>query len=409
MPDASQPSIPPSLKDLAAIAEMRRTDPVFWHESHKCWVVTRYEDVDFCLDSDGTLLSSSFYDWHLRSLPRVMRPRFADLMELPAHVLTVQDGPYHDLLKAEITSVFNRAVKKAAPDIEAVVARVISDLPERFDFVSAVASPLAHRAICRTIGVSTQAEARIIAAATDVLMFLGFDPEAQPSTLMDRATRAKASLFELMVYLEERIVDSHERPRGDFIGEMVTAPPRDGCPGLSAGEMAYQALTLLIAGFITTTNFLSLSVRRLLEDNVDLRALATDQGLLRRTCESLLRLDGPTVFVMRRALRDFELHGKTVRKDDPVLLHLLSANHDEERFGPTGPVGACPASAGHIAFGKRLHYCTGVPLAKFLGLKVFEEIGARCPDLRLQDGDAPQPFTGIAAVFGLSRLPLQRG
>lgn len=378
--------------------------PVVWSDDIRCWIVSGYQEVQTCLDHDGIWLSSAFYEFLQSTFPKSLHARFSELLELPANLLTIQDDPYHGHAKKAVTGAFNRSVRLVAADIETDIDETVAALPNEFDFVASVAAPLANRSICRTIGISEQKTDAVIAAATDILDFLGFDPKATAKDMLARADAAKTSLAFLTSLLEQMIIDAEAAPGQNLVSELVhNRKPSE--PWLSPPEIAYQVLTLLIAGFITTTHVLSAGAYRLLSDGPGFGALHDDQKNLRRCVDAMLRMDGPTVFVMRRARTGFSLGGQHIKDRDTLLLHLRAANHDSKKFNPC-PIGQGDNDADHLAFGKGMHYCTGVPLARLVLLKSIEALARHCPDAQIRDPAAVTPFSQIPAISGIAKMPL---
>ena len=87
----------------------------------------------------------------------------------------------------------------------------------------------------------------------------------------------------------------------------------------------------------------------------------------------------------RTATRDIEMHGKTIREGDKVILWYAASNRDEDRF-------SCPhqmdieRNPDHQAFGAGgRHFCLGTALARLeLGI-LFAETLKRYPNLELAE------------------------
>ena len=99
--------------------------------------------------------------------------------------------------------------------------------------------------------------------------------------------------------------------------------------------------------------------------------------------EEVLRYDGSVERALNRwATEDIELHGQTIRRGEPVILILASANRDPDvidrpdAFDPSR--GRCP----HLAFGKGPHYCLGAPLARLEGEIALRALLERLPGVR---------------------------
>jgi cytochrome P450 len=109
----------------------------------------------------------------------------------------------------------------------------------------------------------------------------------------------------------------------------------------------------------------------------------------------------------RAATDDIEVGGQLVRKGQGVIASIVSANHDEEVFGPTAFADfAVPETKrNHLGFGFGPHQCLGQTLARLelgVGLPALFE---RYPDIRLVEDDLTAlEFREGRAFFGLRKL-----
>lgn len=65
----------------------------------------------------------------------------------------------------------------------------------------------------------------------------------------------------------------------------------------------------------------------------------------------------PVKEFMRTAAEDTELHGKTIKAGDAVLLSYVSANRDEDAFDDPFAFNIEREPNKHLAFGHGLHFC----------------------------------------------------
>ena len=375
----------------------RKGLPVYWSKRLHCWVVTGYEEISACLDNSRDL-ASNFYPWHLRALPADKRKDFQELNNLPAHVLTEQDGVYHDHIKAFITKEFNLRVKSFGKDLGGYFDEQLNVLGESFDFVEDFANPVSEKIMCDVIGFDSKIQHEIIEAATDLLIFLAFDATAPQAELVRRAARAKRSLAYLETLLEDEILCRLNAPRDDFISCLLHKERNFGDIGLSYQEIAYQILTLMIAGFITTENFLSLAAYRLLEDN-RYRDLVGEPKQVSHYVNALLRIETPSTFVMRYARNPISVGKHRVQRGQFVLLHLYSANHDKLVFDSQCPFSKSSKNGNSLTFGRGDHICTGMTLARLVANSCFSFLAEKLPGLQLSG----------APVILLDEFPVIRG
>ena len=185
-----------------------------------------------------------------------------------------------------------------------------------------------------------------------------------------RLQRLFTDLFEL-----------RRRQPGDDIISAVVAAEGDQ---IKPAEMLPLCTLLLVAGFETTVNLIGNGMLALLDNPDQWRALTDDPRRAPQAVEEMLRYDPPVQRTARVALRDTELAGHPVHRDQLVVTFLGAANRDPEVFTEPGrfDIGRRNA-AEHLGFSAGIHYCLGQPLARLEAGIAFEALAARLPELRL--------------------------
>jgi cytochrome P450 len=198
-----------------------------------------------------------------------------------------------------------------------------------------------------------------------------------PTTAEARDAR-KQMIMWITDFVERR---RNEPPKGDVVDGVINAT-------IDGREITQQEIIgiiqlLLFGGLDTTAGALGSIVIRFCREPELVALLREQPELIPEAVEELLRLEGPFIFIARRAMKDVEIGGQLIKEGDPVLLSWVSANRDENEF-------ACPhafdldrASNRHIAFGAGPHRCAGSHLAKSNLRIAIEEIVNRMGDLRL--------------------------
>jgi cytochrome P450 len=81
---------------------------------------------------------------------------------------------------------------------------------------------------------------------------------------------------------------------------------------------------------------------------------------------------------------DFDLAGQHLRRGDPVLLMLGSANRDPSEFCEPEQLDLARIPNRHLAFSQETHFCLGASLARLEGQIAIQRIVERFPRLRLR-------------------------
>ena len=94
------------------------------------------------------------------------------------------------------------------------------------------------------------------------------------------------------------------------------------------------------------------------------KRLHTRPALVARGVEELQRFAGLTRLLFRRAIVDTTLNGLSIRKGDRVILCLLAANRDPERYPDPHELSVMRPRISHVSLGAGLHACVGAPLVR---------------------------------------------
>jgi cytochrome P450 len=125
--------------------------------------------------------------------------------------------------------------------------------------------------------------------------------------------------------------------------------------------------------------------------------------LIPSAVEEFLRWASPVYRFRRTATRDVELHGRTIKAGDKVVVWWASGNRDERVFPYRFDVQRDARE--HVAFGKGgPHLCMGNQLARMEIKIMFQEILARVDRVE-QAGELVR--VRINFVNGIKQFPVQ--
>ena len=119
----------------------------------------------------------------------------------------------------------------------------------------------------------------------------------------------------------------------------------------------------------------------------------------------MLRWVSPIKNMNRIATRDTDLHGRTIRAGQNVLLLYPSANRDETVFPDPETFDIRRHPNDHVAFGFGAHLCLGHRLARAELVAMVGRLLDRLPDLALTADDR-QPLRESNFIVGFETLPV---
>jgi cytochrome P450 family 142 subfamily A polypeptide 1 len=143
----------------------------------------------------------------------------------------------------------------------------------------------------------------------------------------------------------------------------------------------------------------------LLERPDALAELAANSELLPVAVEELLRWVSPVKNMARTVAREVEIHGRTLREGDQVVLMYPAANRDPAVFADPERLDVRRDPNPHLAFGFGPHFCLGASLARVELQMMFSELLRRLPDLH--SAGRPSPRRSSNFISGPEAMPVQ--
>jgi cytochrome P450 len=365
----------------ATYARLRAEDPVHWCEPWGQWVITRFEDV-LAVNKDPQRFSSAGWE------KRFMAELPAEVRKLPnmqrhygTKVLSMTDPPEHTRLRRLVVRSFTpRVLEALRPSIEELVQELLDAVAGRpvFDFVEDFAYPLPAIVIARLLGAPDDARHDFMRWSKDIVDFVGTGHADSA-----RALRNETTLREFRAFLEPVIQERRAHPRDDLMS-ILASTGEDG-DRLTDDELVSTCIVLLFAGHETTANLLGNGLLALLRHPEQLGRLREEPGLMPTAVEELLRYDSPVQRNRRIALVDVELGRATIRRGDPVMVFMGSANRDAAKFADPDTLDVGRAPNPHQAFGHGIHFCVGAALSRLEAPIALLALLERFPRLRPAD------------------------
>ncbi|OIN82458.1 cytochrome P450 [Mycobacterium malmoense] len=381
-------------------ARMQREAPVHFSPQRNLpgeggfWSITRFDDVRAVSRDHRTFSSERRGIFHMDDIGVPL-----DLQRLQ---LISMDPPRHDRLKALVIKEFT---PEKVAEHEEHVARIIGGVldgvaeRERFDLVADVARPIPARVIGSLLGTPPEDDATLVHWTN---VFTAFEDPAIRGQWQD----AMAVVNEIVEYVNTRLAQRTDTASGKLVTAMLNAEV-DG-EKLNELEIATFFVLLMSAGNDSTRATYSATMLELLRNPELLAQVGRQPELVDAVVEEGLRCYPAFAFMARAATQDTELHGKTIKENDRLLLWYIASNRDEtvfpepHKFDITRP----GLADRHQAFGGRgRHFCLGANLAR-MELKLWiQQTLERFPDLEL-DGEP----TRVRALFlnQYNSIPVRR-
>lgn len=360
--------------------------------------------------ADGRYLLCRYDDvrWALRDHERVLRPVDwvserkppGPFREFGRSNMIAMNPPDHTRFRKPIMRAFTPArVAELSTFIEATCDDLIDGMLERGhgDFIDDFAYPLPVSVICRMLGIP-RSEATLLREGS-AAMLAGLELSASADELQKAAEAAQRLFDYLRVQVDERTADPDD---DDLLSLLIRHQQEDR---LSADEVVWTAITLLLAGHETTTHLLGNGLLALVRNPEQLERLARQPDLTGNAVEEFLRYD-PSIYVLfRQTTEAVSLDGTDIPEGAILMLSLAAANRDPRQFDDPDRLDVGRSNADqNLAFAAGRHLCAGHAVARLEGRIAFERLLRRFEAFEL-DGE-PVPREGLM-FKGYHRLPIR--
>lgn len=208
---------------------------------------------------------------------------------------------------------------------------------------------------------------------------------------------------ELFVYAKDLMRKKAESGDTSGVLNLILQPGPDG-QVMPEHEFRNFFCLLVAAGNDTTRYSIAAGIQALAHQPELLGQLQRGE-VWDSMADEIIRWATPAIYFRRTATRDFEFHGKQVRKGQKVLYWFLSGNRDETAFSDPLRVDLARSPNRHLAFGQGgPHVCLGMWLARLEVRVLFEELAKR---IRTIEPAGEQKFLRSNFVGGIKELPVR--
>ncbi|HET9893581.1 MAG TPA: cytochrome P450 [Streptosporangiaceae bacterium] len=370
---------------------LRAEQPVFWQRQESrpgFWAVTRYQDVRRVLRDHETFTSECGTAISMLGTVDAAAGKMMQATDPPRH------KQFRDQLGRPLAP---HAVSDHAGDIRLFVRQAIAPARDLDNWDAAAAFTRVPMQVAALFMGLPEAD-------VDQLLRLSFaalaplDPHYR---LGSEKVTLRHSHHQIINYFDRRLRELQANPGHCLISHLIGIKI-DGQP-LTQEELLLNCLSMTLGAVVTTSQAVSATMIALAEQGCGEGHWSPDTPVP-AAVEEALRWSSPTTHFMRRARRDVELHGVTIRTGEPVTSWIASANRDESVFDQACVLDLARAPNRHLSFGSGPHRCIGSPTARLVLRTVFEELFANVECFELT---GPAEHLVSNEIAGVVSLPVR--
>ena len=385
-----------------ALAELRRTSPVYWQDMPDepgFWAVLTHADVVH-VSRNPNLFSAEAGGVVIEDLDPARLARMRDM-------ILSMDPPRHVAYRKPLAPEFRaRVIAEMEGQIREITRQIMSEAREQGDveLVHDVVGSLPTQVIGQLFGLPEK--------DWDLLHDLaerntsGQDPDINPGEANQEAGSPDSSIQMAMYGMEFAASRRKVGPQGDLM-DIILGEQFAG-RHLTDEDIGSLLVQMITAGNDTTVTMMVGGTWALLQHPDQLAELRTDPSLIPQAVEEILRWHNPLHYFRRTASEDTELSGQPIKAGEKVAMYYTSANRDETVFDHSQDFDIHRNPNPQLSFGIGEHFCLGVHLARLEGRVFFEELLSAFPKIELT-GEPKRTRSNLNNAFKSMPMRLSAG
>ncbi len=383
----------PIEEQLAELAERRDERPVSYSaRGNGCWVLTRYDDISDLLrrNSRGVVSFPNEPDGINRGgtreamipieLDGALHRRYRQLLDpqfAPRKVMVLEDH-----LREQCNLLIDSFIEEG-----------------RVDFGNRFALPFPGATVLAIMGWP-QEDLEQMNHWADVIMH-GVAGASQEDDLAARGGAHQA----FSAYMDEKIPQWREAPRGDDVMSVMLDADIDGAP-MTDDQLFDFSLLMMLAGLDTVQSVLARSMLYFASRPDQWDRMFEGPAGVDAAIEELLRVFTPPVPTRTVTDEFVEYDGIRIPRGERIHAPLSAGNRDPKYYPDPDEVVFDRAPKPHLAFGVGPHRCVGIHLARLELRIAFEELRRRIPTFEV-DPEQPAPHEHLGQAWGVTNVHLR--
>ena len=341
------------------------------------WSVTKWNDImavdtnhEVFSSADGIVLGTLE---SIRENEKIRGPR-----DKNAGGFISMDPPDHGPKRKSVTpAVAPDNLQRMAPQVRERAGLILDQLPigEEFDWVDKVSKELTAMTLATLFDFPFEDRRKLTYWSDMFTNAPGHGPAKSWLHKKEAADECFSAFNDLW----------NQRVKADTGFDMISMLAHSPATrNMDPREYQGHVVLLIIGGNDTTRNTISGSVYALNKYPEQYAKLRANPGLITSMVSETIRWQTPLAHMRRTALKDFELGGKLIKKDDKVVMWYVSGNRDESALqNPNEYLIDRERPRQHLSFGFGIHRCVGNRVAELQLQIIWEEIMKRFPEIRV--------------------------
>lgn len=362
---------------------LRSYGPVSYWATNGLWVVTDYEIGKEILKTPQFSADRSAF--FISRMPNMDLRHIGDFFGVVGKMMVMSDAPDHVKRRKAAALGLNDAL---VDHYRSIISKTVDELIEHaekkgfIEFVSDLALPLPSAVLADLFHIPKEKRADFYRWSNNMTQFFGGASQYRN----EDGIEVNQSALALKTYFSRLMDERRQNPQDDFLSIMVS---NQHTYGLSDDEVVSQAIMMLVAGSVTTTDQLCNNMYTLINEPQALKKIREDLSLLPTAIEELNRLDPGVSYLFRSVKEDISLKGYHFKTGETVFISNHAVNRDPSVFNDPDVCNIERNPNPHFAYGHGSHYCIGAKLARIQMMTLFTKLLERYPMMSFDQKQPP--------------------
>ncbi|VEG92036.1 cytochrome P450 [Legionella spiritensis] len=357
--------------------QLREMGELFWWEPGKFWVITSYDMAKSVLTSeDYTCDRTPFF---ISRMPEMDLSLIGDFFKVVSKMMVMSDAPAHTHRRRICYHGFsNGTLEQLKPLIERTIDRQLDEFArgKPMEFVQQLAQTIPSTTLAELFAIPDSERLDFYNWSNNMTQFFG----GSTSYFNEDGIKVNHSARQLYDYFSDLILQRRQKPAQDFLSILLH---HQNHFGLTDEEIISQAIMMLVAGQVTTTDQLCNNLYTMLTMPGLWSEMGQNPAQLDSYIEECNRLDPAVTFIFRVTKNDTMLGNQFIEKGKVIFISAHAVNRDPAFFTSPDKVTLQNKTTPHFSYGYGSHFCLGAKLARIEMRSVFKALLQRFPLLRM--------------------------
>jgi len=348
--------------------------PYFW-KGGNFHVVTDMNEAKDALTNN--LLGADRSSFFLSRMPNMDLSLIQDFFSVVSKMMVMSDGDDHKRRRQAASvgfedHILERFKEKVSLSVDQLLDSSFNS--NQIDFLNDIAKKLPSTVLSDLFCIPQEDRKEFYTNSIAMTSFFGGGTgyENKDGIIVNQATN------NLKKYFTHLIEERKKSPGEDYISSLLKVQSRFQ---LTNEELVSQAIMMLVAGQVTTTDQVCNNMFLLASNQDDQHNLKSNPELIDNAMEEYKRFDPAVTFIFRVAKENTLIGDQEVKKGETVFISNHCVNRSLLQDGYA--INIERKNIQHMAYGHGPHYCIGAKLGRLEMNTLFKKIVQKNPFLKV--------------------------